>query len=92
MQYDAEVNNGGHAQYFDHVDNCGDLRSAVEKVLAILPNPLRDNLKKAYDSFVALEGSCDDEEDPFAECDDVFYNNEQLLLNLLNAYASSLGE
>lgn len=91
MEYDSEVNNGGHSQYFFNVANCADLKAAVEKILPLLPNPLRDNLKRGYDAFAAQADICDDENDElFEECDDVFYANEQLLLDVLKVYADSL--
>ena len=91
MEYDSEVNNGGHSQYFFNVANCSDLKSAVEKILPILPEPLNENLKKAYDAFSGQEDICDDENDDlFGECDRVFYDNEQCLLDLLKMYAHSM--
>lgn len=91
MEYEGEVNNGGHSQYFFNVANCGDLKAAVEKILTILPNPLRDNLKRGYDAFSAQKDICDDDNDDlFDECDNVFYENEQLLIDVLKTYAKTL--
>lgn len=91
MKYDAEVNNGGHAQYFVNVANCGDLSAVVARLLAVLPNPLRNNLKRAYDSVAQCKDNCHDGVDELlAECDDVFYENEQCLLDLLSRYVDSL--
>ena len=91
MEYESEVNNGGHSQYFFNIANCGDLGEEVEKLLAVLPNPLYDNLKRGYAAFAAQEDICDDEnEELFEECDDVFYENEQMLIDILKMYADSL--
>lgn len=91
MEYESEVNNGGHSQYFFNVANCGDLKGAVGKILEVLPNPLHDNLKRGYEAFAAQEDICDDDNDElFEECDGVFYENEQLLIDILNGYAGSL--
>lgn len=91
MEYESEVNNGGHSQYFFNVSNCGDLNADVEKILPVLPHPLNINLKRAYDAFIGQEDICDDENDElFEECDDVFYQNENLLMDILKLYASSL--
>ena len=91
MEYESEVNNGGHSQYFFNIANCGDLGEEVEKLLAVLPNPLYDNLKRGYAAFAAQEDICDDENDAlFEECDDVFYENEQMLIDILKTYADSL--
>lgn len=91
MEYDSEVNNGGHSQYFFNIANCGDLSAEIEKILAILPPPLRDNLKRGYDAFAAQEDICDDDNDElFEECDEVFYKNEEMLIDILKVYANSL--
>lgn len=91
MEYESEVNNGGHSQYFFNVANCGDLKGAVEKLLAVLPEPLRGNLERGYEAFAGQEDICDDDNDDlFEQCDDVFYANEQLLIDILKGYAGSL--
>lgn len=91
MEYESEVNNGGHSQYFFNVANCGDLKSDVKKILAVLPEPLNENLKKAYDAFSGQEDICDDEnEELFEECDGVFCENEKLLIDILKVYADSM--
>ncbi len=82
MEYDSEVNNGGHFQYFFNVTNCGDLHATIHKILPILPEPLRENLKKGYAVFASQKDIFDDRNlDFFMECDSVFYSNEQLLLD-----------
>ena len=84
MKYESEVNNGGHSQYFFNVANCGDLGKEVEDVLSMLPEPLRGNLKRGYDAFAAQEDIADDDnEDLFEECDDVFYEHEQRIIDII---------
>lgn len=91
MEYESEVNNGGHSQYFFNVANCGDLNADIEKILTVLPEPLNKNLKRAYDAFSGQENICDDEnEELFEECDEFFYENEKLLMDILKVYADSL--
>lgn len=91
MTYDSEVNNGGHSQYFFNTANCGDLKAEVEAILPILPDVLRDNLQRGYDAFAAQEDIADDvNDDLFGECDDVFYENEQLLLDILLEHAAEI--
>lgn len=91
MEYESEVNNGGHSQYFFNVANCGDLNADIEKILTVLPEPLNENLKRAYDAFSGQEDICDDEnEELFEECDEFFYENEKLLMDILKVYADSL--
>jgi hypothetical protein len=84
MKYESEVNNGGHSQYFFNVANCGNLAEEVSAVLSMLPEPLRENLKRGYTAFVAQEDIADDEnESLFEECDDVFYEHEQLIIDMI---------
>ena len=91
MEYEGEVNNGGHSQYFFNTANCGDLKAEVDTILSILPEPLQGNLKRGYEAFAAQEDIADDEnEDLFEECDDVFYEHEQLLIDILKTFSETL--
>ena len=91
MTYESEVDNGGHSQYFYNIANSGDLAAEVEAVLSMLPEPLQENLNRGYTAFAAQEDICDDDnEELFEECDDVFYEHEQLLIDILYESAKSL--
>ena len=91
MEYNSEVNNGGHSQYFFNVANCGDLKAPAETLLKILPEPLLSNFRRAYEAFSGQEDICDDENDElFDECDDVFGEHEQLILDMLAKYADTM--
>ena len=84
MKYESEVNNGGHSQYFYNVANCGDLAAEVEVVLSMLPEPLRENLARGYAAFSEQDDISDDVNDElFEECDDVFYEHEQLIIDII---------
>lgn len=84
MKYESEVNNGGHSQYFFNIANCGDLATEVEAVLSMLPEPLRKNLARGYAAFSAQDDISDDvNDDLFEECDDVFYEHEQLIIDII---------
>ena len=84
MKYESEVNNGGHSQYFVNVANCGDLAVEVEAVLSMLPEPLRENLARGYAAFSEQDDISDDVNDElFEECDDVFYEHEQLIIDII---------
>ena len=84
MKYESEVNNGGHSQYFFNVANCGDPAAEVDAVLAMLPEPLRENLARGYAAFSAQEDISDDVNDElFEKCDDVFYEHEQLIIDII---------
>ena len=84
LTYESEVNNGGHSQYFFNVANGGDLAVEVEAVLSMLPEPLRENLARGYAAFSAQDDISDDVNDElFEECDDVFYEHEQLIIDII---------
>ena len=90
MKYESEVNNGGHSQYFYNVANCGDLAVEVEAVLSMLPEPLRENLARGYAAFSEQDDISDDvNEELFEECDDLFYEHEQLIIDILYEAAKS---
>lgn len=97
MNYDSEVNNGGHFQYFDNTDNCGDLKAEVEALRSVLPESLCENLNRAYAAFAAWEDTGDISEDELdkrgrltRECDEIFSQNEELIYDILRAYADGL--
>ena len=90
LTYESEVNNGGHSQYFFNVANCGDLAVEVEAVLSMLPEPLRENLARGYAAFSEQDDISDDVNDElFEECDDVFYEHEQLIIDMIQAAANN---
>lgn len=90
IRYESEVDNGGHSQYFFNVANCGDLAVEVEAVLSMLPEPLRENLARGYAAFSEQNDVSDDVNDElFEECDDVFYEHEQLIIDIIYEAAKS---
>ena len=91
MEYESEVNNGGHSQYFFNVANCGDLQASAEILLNVLPEPLLSNFRKAYEAFSGMEDICDDVNDALFEmCDGFFYDNEQPLMDVLKTYVDTI--
>lgn len=92
MEYQSQVNNGGHDQYFTNVENVGDLKKEMSALQQILSAKLKDNLNKAYKAYLVLEEKEADEkaEEILEQCDDVFYENEQEINHLLEEYASKL--
>ena len=91
MTYESEVNNGGHSQYFFNVANTGDLKAEAEAILSLLPEPLKGNFQRAYAAFATQEDIADDvNDDLFSACDDVFYANEQPLLDMIQQFANDL--
>jgi hypothetical protein len=90
MTYESEVNNGGHSQYFYNLANSGNLAEA-EELLSLLPEPLLQNLNRAYVAFVSQENIDDDiNEALFNQCDEVFLEHEQILIDMLYEAAKGL--
>ena len=92
MTYQCEVNNGGHCQYFSNVENVSDLQKEMSALDKILSAKLKDNLHKAYNAYLILEEIVDDgnAEAIIEECDNVFFENERVINNLLEEYASRI--
>ena len=92
MEYQSQVNNGGHDQYFTNVENVGDLKKEMSALQQILSAKLKDNLNKAYKAYLVLKEKEADEkaEEILEQCDDAFYENEQEINHLLEEYASKL--
>lgn len=92
MTYQSEINNGGHDQYFTNVENTGDLQKEIMALETVLSPKLKGNLKKAYEAYVILENGDEDEqaEEALSQCDDVFYENEEEINRMLEAYADKI--
>ncbi|MFQ7036393.1 MAG: hypothetical protein ACLRTQ_12380 [Candidatus Borkfalkia sp.] len=59
MTYQSEINNGGHAQYFDNVSNTSDLQNEMLSLQTILPLQLSAALEQAYTAYLKLEENDD---------------------------------
>ena len=92
MTYQAEVNNGGHSQFFYNVENSGgDVDAVVREVLSILPKTLHRNLEKALSTYKKYNEVDEDKMDDILDtCDDVFYENEDDINNILENYAETI--
>ncbi len=92
MTYQAEINNGGHDQYFLNVGSKGSLPEEMAALESVLSAKLKRNLKKAHKAYLALEEDEDDEkaEETLEQCDDVFYENEEDINRILREYAEKL--
>lgn len=96
LTYDAEINNGGHLQFFE---NCNDeLDEMMISLKENLPEDIYINLKKAYDVYTSSDiniENVDDYvgealEDRFGEYDSYYYNNNDKVNEVLRNYASTL--
>ena len=85
MTYQSEVNNGGHSQFFFNTSQNNDTDRTVNAVLSILDGPLKDNLKRAYDVYLARGN--DEDDGALDEFDELFYGNEDVINDLLEKYA-----
>ena len=92
MNYHGEVNNGGHAQYFENIGNNGDLAEEMNILYSVLSDELCDNLRKAYAAHLALEQNPDDEksEEVMENSDNVFAEREAEINGILENYCESL--
>lgn len=91
MTYYKEIKKEGHTRFFLNIAFCGEVEKAVEKIGTLLPEILRENLKVAYSYYVVLVNEENEEtEKKIAECDKVFDENEQLLLDIIQGYADTL--
>ncbi|MBQ3128171.1 MAG: hypothetical protein IJC13_03920 [Clostridia bacterium] len=88
MSYQSEVNNGGHHQYFLNTENNGDVRKDIEALCTILPGVLTDNNQVAFKAYIELEQDKNIEanEEILEKCDDVFYENEEMINSILENY------
>ena len=92
MTYQSEINNGGHDQYFTNVENTSDLQKDMSVLESILSEKLKQNLQKAYQAYLLLEEKEDDEyaEETIEQCDNVFYENEKEINQMLKEYATRI--
>ncbi len=92
MTYQSEINNGGHDQYFHNIESTGDLPKEMSALQAILTEELKNNLQKAYQAYLMLKENEDDEAatEILEKCDDVFYENEEIINHILEMYAAKI--
>lgn len=92
MTYDAEVNNGGHSQFFFNVaNNTDDVEAVVNEILSILPQTLSQNLQNAFKAYKEYGNTDEDRMDEILDgCDDLYYENEEAINELLNEYAKTM--
>lgn len=88
MTYQSEVNNGGHHQYFLNTENNGDVRKDIDALCTILPGVLTENIQTAFKSYVELEQdkNIETNEEILEQCDDVFYENEEMINGILERF------
>lgn len=92
MTYQAEVNNGGHDQYFFNVGNVRDLKEELAVLKQILPETHKANLEKAYMAYLAMGEDQDNAEavKVLKQCDTVFWENETEINLALEKYVATI--
>lgn len=90
MRYQSEVYNGGHGQYFYNTANCYDLKAEVEALLTILPPDLAGNLRRCYAAFADTGDITEENAELFDACEEAFYDCEDQINKLLEAYAATI--
>ncbi len=92
MTYQSEVNNGGHHQYFLNTENNGDVRKDIETLCGILPDILKENIQTAFKAYIKLEQDKNIEanEELLEKCDDVFWENEEMINSILESYCKKI--
>lgn len=83
MLYSSEVNNGGHFQYFDCIED----EKEIETLETILPNKFSKNLRKAYQICKNIdEYDSTSAYNVINECDMYFYKNEKQIDKIIWDY------
>lgn len=92
MTYQSEVNNGGHHQYFLNTENNGDVSKDIEVLYSILPDILTDNIKLAFKAYTQLEQdeNIEANEEAIKKCDDVFFENEEMINGILESFCKEI--
>lgn len=92
MNYQSEVANGGHYQYFLNTENNGDISKENEALNSILPDILKDNLKTAFGAYTELENdkNIDSNEKTLKICDNTFWENEETINEILKSFSETI--
>ncbi len=92
MTYQSEVENGGHDQYFVNIENTSGLQKEMSVFETVLPSDFKDNLTKAYEAYLILQGNEEDEnaQNTLEQCDNWFYGNDEKFHLLLQMYADTI--
>jgi len=92
MTYQSEINNGGHDQYFVNTSDNVDMEKELSALYEILPEKLKENLQKAYKAYLQSEEREDDDKtiEILENCDNVFWENESEINEILEKYAKNI--
>lgn len=92
MNYQGEVTNGGHYQYFLNTESNGDVRRELEILCNFLPDVMKDNLQSAFNAYLELEQdkNVDNNEAIIKKCDNVFSDNEKTINEILENFCKTI--
>lgn len=90
MTYESEINNGGHDQFFYNVSQSDNVERVVGELYKILPETLASNLRTAHNALLENGDDIGANEEVFEECDDFFYENEELINHILQEYSKTI--
>lgn len=81
--YEGGVNGEGHSGFMFNNENC--ITDFIDSLKQILPEDLYNNFIKAYESYESEKKSyiCE-------ACDQYFFENEQIVLDIIQEYANTL--
>ncbi len=85
IEYVNGVSGEGHYCHFDNVSDHKDLKQYVDVLVQILPEILKENLIQAYDAY-----TIDEDEEVLNHCDDVYYDNEEIVNHILKEHAMKI--
>ncbi len=87
MTYQGEVNNGGHAQFFDNVSSTGHLGEVMRELQRVLPNDIRITLTEAYNAYRVNGPDAEENEAFYEHADEVFYEKEHQIDKILEKFS-----
>lgn len=91
IEYLNGINGEGHFCHFDNVNDNGDLKKYVTTLMTILPEPLKSNIELAYKTYkINLDNMTDENEEILNNCDKIYYENENLVNDILTKRASKI--
>ena len=90
MTYQSEVNNGGHDQFFLNVASTGHLRSVMKALKHVLPFNIRVPLVEAYNAYKINGEDAEENEEFFEHADEVFFENEEEINDILEEFAKKI--
>ena len=91
IEYSSGINNGGHHCHLDNVNGNQDLYKYVEQLMLILDEPLKSNIKNAFNAYIENPDDVSDKNVAVLEnCDNVFYKHEDEINRLLQDRANKI--